>query len=579
MVNHPFLNYRTAFLFSLAVLIGISAQVLPSYYYARAVPWDVSYSQKWGSTCLLTSMIGCKESNSPLAGPDNIGNGQFWGLWGITSDDSFVYALDVLNHRVQKFDLNGNFINKWGSKGTADGQFTLPSGIAVDMQYVYVVDHGNRIQIFNKDGEFLKSIGGSGVEPGQFNSPEDIDIDYTGRIYVADSKNNRIQVFSLDNSANIVWGSNGTGIGQFQYPQGISVPSPNHVYVTDLLNDRIQYFELENTCRAGTTQIVPGVCFVKEWGKHGSADGEFQRPTDIDVSGPIVYVADSKNNRIQLFTTDGIFLNKFGSECLLKTGIKPSVGCIDPDSAGPLMLGDGQFMNPSAISARANTIFVADNFNDRIQKLNVSIGTLPSPVSVVANAGQDQTATSGDKVRLNGENSKPDDATLKFFWRQIGGNKNVDLTNPDSVNPTFDTSQVTEDTTFEFELKVTGNNDQVDTDTVSIKVIGQKQNQKPQADARADKSVLEGGTTELDGASSTDRDGTIESYQWQATGCDNEPKGSIQDSSDAKATFVAPQISGNSTSCSIELEIRDDAGSTDSDTIKITVKSAENNGP
>ena len=210
----------------------------------------------------------------------------------------------------------------------------------------------------------------------------------------------------------------------------------------------------------------------------------------------------------------------------------------------------------------------------------MSIGILPSPVSVVANAGQDQTATSGDKVRLNGENSKPDDATLKFFWRQIGGNKNVDLTNPDSVNPTFDTSQVTEDTTFEFELKVTGNNDQVDTDTVSIKVIGQKQNQKPQADARADKSVLEGGTTELDGASSTDQDGTIESYRWQATGCDNnEPKGSIQDSSDAKATFVAPQISGNSTSCSIELEIRDDAGSTDSDTIKITVKSAENNGP
>jgi hypothetical protein len=42
------------------------------------------------------------------------------------------------------------FITKWGSNGTADGQFNVPSGIAVDSsRNVYVADTlSNRIQVF-----------------------------------------------------------------------------------------------------------------------------------------------------------------------------------------------------------------------------------------------------------------------------------------------------------------------------------------------------------------------------------------------------------------------------------------------
>jgi DNA-binding beta-propeller fold protein YncE len=54
------------------------------------------------------------------------------------------------NNRVQKFDSNGNFITKWGSSGSNDGQFLDPLGIAVDSTgNVYVVDSGHsRIQVF-----------------------------------------------------------------------------------------------------------------------------------------------------------------------------------------------------------------------------------------------------------------------------------------------------------------------------------------------------------------------------------------------------------------------------------------------
>ena len=48
---------------------------------------------------------------------------------------------DQTNDRVQKFDSSGNFITKWGSKGTGDGEFRSVHGIAIDSSgNVYVTD-------------------------------------------------------------------------------------------------------------------------------------------------------------------------------------------------------------------------------------------------------------------------------------------------------------------------------------------------------------------------------------------------------------------------------------------------------
>jgi tripartite motif-containing protein 71 len=62
-----------------------------------------------------------------------------------------MYVSDFYNNRIKKFNSNGAFITKWGSKGTADGQFEYPSGVAVDSsENVYVADTGNhRIQVFS----------------------------------------------------------------------------------------------------------------------------------------------------------------------------------------------------------------------------------------------------------------------------------------------------------------------------------------------------------------------------------------------------------------------------------------------
>ena len=89
------------------------------------------------------------------------------------------------------------FVNAWGSKGSDEGQFLEPAGVAVDSSgNVYVSDFSNnRIQKFTGNGTFISKWGSSGSGEGQFNRPENVAVDSSGNVYVGDTGNNRIQVF------------------------------------------------------------------------------------------------------------------------------------------------------------------------------------------------------------------------------------------------------------------------------------------------------------------------------------------------------------------------------------------------
>ena len=126
--------------------------------------------------------------------------------------------MDSRNNRVQKFGLDGKFLGKFGSAGSADGQFNLPWGICLDNDdNIFVADWRNdRVQSFTSDGKWLASFGTPGTggdcynarvkggityshaPVGQFNRPTGVCVDQDGDIYIADWLNNRVQVLTPD---------------------------------------------------------------------------------------------------------------------------------------------------------------------------------------------------------------------------------------------------------------------------------------------------------------------------------------------------------------------------------------------
>jgi putative cell wall-binding protein len=166
--------------------------------------------------------------------------------------DGTVYVADQGNHRIQVFSPTGVFQDKWGSSGSADGQFSYPWGVAVAADgTVYVADTDNhRIQVFSPTGVFGGKWGSSGSGDGQFSYPRGVAVAAEGTVYVADTFNHRIQVFSPTGVFQGGWGSSGSADGQFSSPVGVGAAPFGLVYVADQGNHRIQKFAFVSVTRA-----------------------------------------------------------------------------------------------------------------------------------------------------------------------------------------------------------------------------------------------------------------------------------------------------------------------------------------
>lgn len=80
-------------------------------------------------------------SENPLSSPRHVA----------TDASGNIYVANTIMNNIQVYDSSGNFIRKWGTYGTGDGQFRYPQGIAVDTSgNVYVADNFV-MQVFEGD--------------------------------------------------------------------------------------------------------------------------------------------------------------------------------------------------------------------------------------------------------------------------------------------------------------------------------------------------------------------------------------------------------------------------------------------
>ncbi len=213
----------------------------------------------------------------------------------ITTNLINIYIADLDNNRVQKFNSSGDFLLKWGSTGTGNGQFQKPYGVAIDsLNNVYISDKdNNRVQKFDSNGNYVLQFGqgvqgqGQGENPGQLKHPLGIAINSSNNIYVADLDNNRIQKFDSNGTFILMWGSSGSTNGKFNKPQDVAVDNLSNVYVTDQDNNRVQKFDSNGI-------------FILSWGSIGNGNGQFNKPLGIRTDAlNNFYASDRDNNRVQ----------------------------------------------------------------------------------------------------------------------------------------------------------------------------------------------------------------------------------------------------------------------------------------
>jgi ABC-type Fe3+ transport system permease subunit/DNA-binding beta-propeller fold protein YncE len=300
-----------------------------------------------------------------------------------------------------------------GTRGVGVGQLNKPRSVALDSHdELFVVDMTGRVQKFSSNGVFLLSWQMPQTDLGK---PKGMCRDRSGNIVIVEPHYQRVNHFSPEGKLLAQWGTRGTNAGEFVLPRAVAINSHNEIFVSEYeAMERVQQFKW-NTPTGSPLPILAApksdggagsgqgsgvracpVSFLNSIGHAGNGPGEFNRPEGMCVdTQDLIYVADSCNHRIQIFSRDGKLLRSHGKAgsgrgelsypydiCVDKAGRQyvcefgnSRIQVFDAHDRSIEIIGGpggdpGRFSNPWGVALdSAENLYVADSQNHRVQKL------------------------------------------------------------------------------------------------------------------------------------------------------------------------------------------------------------------
>lgn len=221
--------------------------------------------------------------------------GQFTEPSGVAVNaQNDIIVADTNNHRIQIFDKEGRFKFQFGECGKRDGQLLYPNRVAVVRTSgdIIVTERSptHQIQIYNQYGQFVRKFGANILQ-----HPRGVTVDNKGRIVVVECKVMRVIIFDQNGNVLQKFGCS----KHLEFPNGVVVNDKQEIFISDNRAHCVKVFNYEGV-------------FLRQIGGEGITN--YPIGVGINANGEIL-IADNHNNfNLTIFTQDGQLVSALESK-------------------------------------------------------------------------------------------------------------------------------------------------------------------------------------------------------------------------------------------------------------------------
>lgn len=303
---------------------------------------------------------------------------------GVAFDDAGnLYIADMNNKVVRKVTPSGTITTIAGVAGTygdsgdngpaTSAKLSSPGKLVYSSGYLYISDYNaNRVRKVNLSSGIISTAAGTGAygysgdngpaASAQLNYPQGIAIDGSNNLYIADGNNNRVRMVSDSGLISTIAGNGSARFAadgpasqaELYTPSAIAFDGAGNLYIAETQNNRV--LKVDPFGNIVTFAGTGTAGFDGDGGSAASAQLNF--PSDVTVDGDgNVYIADTQNRRIRKVDTLGTITTVAGNGTFGFSG----------DEGAAL---DAQLSSPTGIALDGNDLYIADNGNQRVRKVN-----------------------------------------------------------------------------------------------------------------------------------------------------------------------------------------------------------------